>query len=541
MSTADNLNIELNVIHKNQFPTHDDPKVYMNVLSLNIQSLRNKLNDFTDYVENSKIIYHVIVLTETHIQESEMSLFNLPGYKAEHCVRKSGRFGGVSIFVRKDFTSFNLIHKLDFDMNNSLLINLEKFDIKIAAMYRCRDFNLATFLNRLDFLLDNYNNCYIFGDFNLDLFKTSSDATIKNYSELVQSNGYIFLNSLSMPTRVDVNRNTATCIDHIITDAMFHNENISYVLSLDDLFGDHKALLLNVFQPKYIRHNKKKYYEVVKIDHAKIISHNLLSHARLSSFHQFQKDLKSIFDTNTVRYTKRDRFEKPFMTIEVLNFITIKHNYFKLLRKYPSNIYVNEQFRIYRNLVSKKVTALKKDFYQKKFSECFGNSKETWRNINNLLRNTDSKPVETCTTIKKNNHNITNKHQIVENFNAFFVTAVDSIHNSIIIDEQIFSTLHNFETYSVHFSFECLETTPVEICSIISNLSNSDAKDVNGFSNKLFKKYRTALSKPLSLLINKCIRNSEFPECLKIAKVKPLFKSGDKTDMNNYRPIAISP
>ena len=42
-------------------------------------------------------------------------------------------------------------------------------------------------------------------------------------------------------------------------------------------------------------------------------------------------------------------------------------------------------------------------------------------------------------------------------------------------------------------------------------------------------------------LINNCFNTSTFPKCLKTAKVIPLFKSGDKTDINNYRPVAISP
>lgn len=165
------VDLNLKLTYRNQFPKKDASDVFMNILSLNIQSIRNKLSDLTIYVQNSKITFHVICLTETHIRSNETKLFNIPGYNAEHCVRQSGRFGGVSIFVRKDFSNINLIHKLDYDMNNSLLINLTKYNIKIAGIYHCRDSNYEMFLNRLDFIMENYNNCYICGDFNLDLFK----------------------------------------------------------------------------------------------------------------------------------------------------------------------------------------------------------------------------------------------------------------------------------------------------------------------------------------------------------------------------------
>lgn len=42
-------------------------------------------------------------------------------------------------------------------------------------------------------------------------------------------------------------------------------------------------------------------------------------------------------------------------------------------------------------------------------------------------------------------------------------------------------------------------------------------------------------------LTNLVIKNSEFPDCLKVARVTPLFKKGDPTDPNNYRPISILP
>lgn len=536
------MNLNVQISYKNQFPnTSHNP--FMNVLSMNIQSIRNKINNLTTYVESSKIVFHIIVLTETHIKETETKFFNLPGYSVEHCVRKSGRFGGASIFVRNDFSSFNLIHKLDIDQNNSLLINIEKYNIKIAAIYRQRTSNFENFLSRLEYILDNYNNCYIFGDFNLDLFNLEIDDTIKRYHDRVSSNGFIFLNSLSrnMPTRVDKNRNTSTCIDHVITDSLFHTPKISYKFYLDDLFGDHKAILLSVFNERESNHNPPKYFTVKRINHEKIISESLFSNIRSTSFSDFQSDLKHVITSNTTNIMMRDKFKKPFMTKEVLNFITIKQNYFRLKKKYPNCQLVLDRYKKYRNIVNKKVVEARKVFNSKMFNQSIDNPSATWCHINNLLRNTDKKPTVSCTTIKVNGTPITNKYQIVESFNSFFTTVADSIHNTIVIDQNVYNTLHTFEQYPIVVPFQCPLVTSEEILFILSNLSNSKAEDLNGVSNHILKKYRTALYEPLKIMINKCLDESTFPECLKIAKVRPLFKSGDKTDMNNYRPIAITP
>ena len=43
----------------------------------------------------------------------------------------------------------------------------------------------------------------------------------------------------------------------------------------------------------------------------------------------------------------------------------------------------------------------------------------------------------------------------------------------------------------------------------------------------------------LVFLINLYICEGVFPEKLKLAKVSPVFKKGNKSDMNNYRPISV--
>jgi len=45
----------------------------------------------------------------------------------------------------------------------------------------------------------------------------------------------------------------------------------------------------------------------------------------------------------------------------------------------------------------------------------------------------------------------------------------------------------------------------------------------------------------LTYLFNQCIVDCLFPQCLKLAKVVPLFKKGAKSEVSNYRPVSIIP
>ena len=49
------------------------------------------------------------------------------------------------------------------------------------------------------------------------------------------------------------------------------------------------------------------------------------------------------------------------------------------------------------------------------------------------------------------------------------------------------------------------------------------------------------ISKPLKYIFNLSLSTGVFPISLKIAKITPIFKSEDVTDMSNYRPISVLP
>ena len=56
---------------------------------------------------------------------------------------------------------------------------------------------------------------------------------------------------------------------------------------------------------------------------------------------------------------------------------------------------------------------------------------------------------------------------------------------------------------------------------------------------KDLKKAAQIVSPYLKTAFNKCISEGVFPQSMKIAKVVPIFKAGEKNFASNYRPISI--
>ena len=75
----------------------------------------------------------------------------------------------------------------------------------------------------------------------------------------------------------------------------------------------------------------------------------------------------------------------------------------------------------------------------------------------------------------------------------------------------------------------------------LSNLNVNKSTGLDNIGPKIPKLSANILSPSLMYIVNKSITVGKFPCLWKEAKVKPLFKSGAKDEINNYRPISILP
>jgi hypothetical protein len=88
----------------------------------------------------------------------------------------------------------------------------------------------------------------------------------------------------------------------------------------------------------------------------------------------------------------------------------------------------------------------------------------------------------------------------------------------------------------------CFSTSPVtqtEILDSIKQLQPKKSTDINGISMFFLKKVINSIIKPFHHIVHLSLLTGIVPSQLKIAKVVPIFKSGDQTLLDNYRPISL--
>ena len=92
-----------------------------------------------------------------------------------------------------------------------------------------------------------------------------------------------------------------------------------------------------------------------------------------------------------------------------------------------------------------------------------------------------------------------------------------------------------------HFYFSFNPVNEECIAKYIKKLKNKSSYGYDDISNKLIKSALHILVKPLTVIVNQSLHTGIYPSQLKLSRVKPLFKKGNKIHFNNYRPISLLP
>ncbi len=134
-----------------------------------------------------------------------------------------------------------------------------------------------------------------------------------------------------------------------------------------------------------------------------------------------------------------------------------------------------------------------------------------------------------------NGNIITSKPDIANAFKTHFETCANKLAENLPQGHDTSEVMINGPSWSF------THTSTTDLLKVIRTLKNKNSAGLDCLSNRMLKKEAYRFSVILTPLINESIDLGIFPDCLKKANLIPIYKKGDPTDPNNYRPIALLP
>ncbi|XP_065663015.1 putative histone-lysine N-methyltransferase 1 [Hydra vulgaris] len=216
-------------------------------------------------------------------------------------------------------------------------------------------------------------------------------------------------------------------------------------------------------------------------------------------------------------------FFRTFYEVYDANFPQYKVNLNKKSLKSPwitEELRKSSQVKIVSQLFESQKKNLKKKYYSNLLEKFKNNAKRTWQILNEITGNQKIKTCNLPKFIKNNDDFLYNPKDIANQINNLFVTIGPNLEKNIPIITNTINDL-NLPIISILNNFE-LSIKEFECAYKMLKINKSIGPDqINGN------------------VFSCSIKQGIFPDQLKIAKVTPIFKGGELSNITNYRPISV--
>ena len=197
-----------------------------------------------------------------------------------------------------------------------------------------------------------------------------------------------------------------------------------------------------------------------------------------------------------------------------------------------------QSYRDIRNKVNKMNGELKREYFTHKIASCEGDLKKTWQTINNVL-NKKSKTTNIASLNVDGIHISTNA-DIAESMNNFFCTIGQTLSDKIVQTRNpLLENDYEVNPQKTKFKFHVIDK--IQLGKVFGKLKASKGSGNDGIASCFLKIALPVISESLCDIFNLSMETGRFPDNWKIARVAPIFKSGQPNDRSNYRPISVLP
>lgn len=506
------------------------PTSSLTIIHVNIRSIKKNIDQFLAVLSMITFQCDLIVFTECWLIKTN-KLPTIDGYLSFATSNNISQNDGVVIYWKKNLAT--TLSEPTFRDGNCLLCTIG--NTAIVSIYRSPSYsNIDNFLNSIQALmisLKSFQNIAIIGDLNVNIGEGSVDRHLQQYLTTMASFG--LLPTHTLPTRKE------SCLDHILLKC-----NVpATTLVLDTAVTDHYPTLLCLSCKHISNYTNSLVRYVTKLDYVEI-----QKEIQLTDF----SEVLSITDANMaadkfiaiinvimknhsklIKIPRSKRNIKPWITPGLIRCIKNRDKLHFKQKKNPNNVNIKITYLRYRNFLTGLLRRIKLEYERNELRKAKNDPKATWRAIRKIT-NTVSNHDQPTELLKTDVRSSLNK------VNSYFVNVGRNLANDIKPPNYCPPLSQKYlPKTSISNSLGIISTNESQVLNIIQGLRGNCATGCDGIPAKLIKDSRLILAPSIAHICNLSFESGVFPNAFKKALVSPIFKSGDRHEVSNYRPISI--
>ena len=228
----------------------------------------------------------------------------------------------------------------------------------------------------------------------------------------------------------------------------------------------------------------------------------------------------------------------------ILNLIRERDKILYKSNKNKNDKELRSKFNSLRNKVQHEIRKAKNNFFKDKIEENKDNPKNLWKQFKSL--GYSSKSSSKFKVILDIDNNLCfNTKENSNHMNNYFLNVASNLVDLLPPAPGIFSIMSNlFKKYYydknvIPNSFILRSVTENFVNTELSRLNPKKSYGIDGIQSKFIKDAASEIKIPITYIINLSISSNVVPNEFKYARVKPLFKKGNRNLPENYRPVSI--
>lgn len=510
------------------------------LLHQNIRSLNKHIDELEIIIERLNQNFHCIILSETW-DLPDVSILQIGGYHLLYNCGDINQNDGLVVYIRDDLDyAFEIIH-LGSVKVLQVTVKFYNKEIIVTGIYKPPSVSSADFNENMSKYLSNCprnKDLHILaGDVNINIL--DSDEISEEYLNILNTEG--FVSTINNYTRIQ--NESRSCIDHIFLQDKKGSVSTINPIILETDITDHSATILQLLFEMQSDKNKTVSVSKDVLNYEKLNS-SLASETWLEIYSEndvglavdkFLTKLEKYIGENTGLVKYKQTKKSPWITNGLIKSISMKNKLYRSAKNNPTLDNMGN-YKRHRNLLNTLIRAAKKDYYQNQILS--GNdrsSKKIWECVNKICKKGGTQNVHQIRT--QAGIVLSQERTIADTFLNYFTnigkTLADQIAHCCADGSPALAEKKNCKSIYIELTDEN------EVMKYMLGLKDRRTPGVDKLKSETIKQISRFICKPLTYIFNKSIETGTFPVQFKQTIIVPIYKSGDRMCLQNYRPISL--